>query len=66
MGDDTRDELYDDAVGFARNEGYVTPSLLQRNLRIGYGRAVLLIEKMERDGLVFPEEGNPFRKVWVY
>jgi S-DNA-T family DNA segregation ATPase FtsK/SpoIIIE len=31
--------------------------LLQRRLRIGYGRAAKLIDLMERDGLVGPADG---------
>ena len=40
-------------------------SLLQRRLRIGYGRAARLIEEMEEQGIVGPADGARPREVLV-
>jgi S-DNA-T family DNA segregation ATPase FtsK/SpoIIIE len=46
------DPMFDDAVRLVFEFGKASTSLLQRRLRIGYGRAAHLIDLMERDGLV--------------
>jgi S-DNA-T family DNA segregation ATPase FtsK/SpoIIIE len=56
-GDDTNDDLFEDAVRLVLEFGKASTSLLQRRLRIGYGRAAHLIDMMERDGIVGPAEG---------
>ena len=48
------DPMFDDAVRLVFEFGKASTSLLQRRLRIGYGRAAHLIDMMERDGLVGP------------
>jgi DNA segregation ATPase FtsK/SpoIIIE, S-DNA-T family len=60
-GDD--DELFDDAVRLVFEFGTASTSLLQRRLRIGYGRAAHLIDLMERDGLVGPADGSRPREL---
>jgi S-DNA-T family DNA segregation ATPase FtsK/SpoIIIE len=50
-GDDN-DPLFEDAVRLVLEFGKASTSLLQRRLRIGYGRAAHLIDLMERDGIV--------------
>ena len=42
------DELYDDAVKIVLEMGKASTSVLQRRLRIGYGRAASLLDAMER------------------
>ena len=49
--------MFDDAVRLVFEFGKASTSLLQRRLRIGYGRAAHLIDLMERDGLVGPADG---------
>ncbi len=56
-GEDENDPLYDDAVRLVFEFGKASTSLLQRRLRVGYGRAAHLIDLMERDGLVGPADG---------
>jgi S-DNA-T family DNA segregation ATPase FtsK/SpoIIIE len=51
------DPLYDDAVRVVFESRKASTSLLQRRLRIGYGRAAHLIDLMETDGLVSPADG---------
>ena len=57
------DELFDDAVRLVFEFGKASTSLLQRRLRIGYGRAAHLIDLMERDGLVGPADGSRPREL---
>jgi len=47
-------ELYDKAVEIVRRSRRGSVSLVQRNLRIGYSRASMLLEQMEKDGIVGP------------
>jgi len=51
------DPMFDDAVRLVFEFGKASTSLLQRRLRIGYGRAAHLIDLMERDGLVGAADG---------
>ena len=62
-GDDSQDELFQDAVRIVLEYGKASTSLLQRRLRIGYGRAAHLIDLMERDGIVGAADGPKPREV---
>jgi len=62
-GEDADDELFEDAVRLVMEFGKASTSLLQRRLRIGYGRAAHLIDMMERDGIVGPAEGSKPREI---
>ena len=53
-----RDEMYRQAVEEVRRSGKASISLLQRRLRIGYSRAARIIDQMEADGIVGPEQGG--------
>ncbi|MEK7829754.1 MAG: DNA translocase FtsK, partial [Acidobacteriota bacterium] len=64
-GDFPRDEKYDDAVRIVVKSQKASTSLLQRHLRIGYGRAASIIDSMEREGVVGPEDGTKPRQVLV-
>jgi S-DNA-T family DNA segregation ATPase FtsK/SpoIIIE len=57
------DALFDEAVRLVFEFGKASTSLLQRRLRIGYGRAAHLIDMMERDGLVGPADGSKPREI---
>lgn len=48
------DKLYQDAVGYVRNDRKASTSYIQRKLQIGYNLAASLIERMERDGVIGP------------
>ncbi len=61
-GDDN-DPMFDDAVRLVFEFGKASTSLLQRRLRIGYGRAAHLIDLMEKDGLVGPADGSKPREI---
>jgi DNA segregation ATPase FtsK/SpoIIIE, S-DNA-T family len=60
---DENDALFEDAVRLVFEFGKASTSLLQRRLRIGYGRAAHLIDLMERDGLVGPADGSKPREI---
>ena len=60
---DANDDLYDDAVRLVFEFGKASTSLLQRRLRIGYGRAAHLIDMMYNDGLVGPADGSKPREL---
>jgi S-DNA-T family DNA segregation ATPase FtsK/SpoIIIE len=60
---DGNDELFEDAVRLVLEFGKASTSLLQRRLRIGYGRAAHLIDLMERDGLVGGADGSRPREL---
>ena len=62
-GGDEHDELYQDAVRIVLEYGKASTSLLQRRLRIGYGRAAHLIDLMERDGIVGAADGPKPREL---
>jgi S-DNA-T family DNA segregation ATPase FtsK/SpoIIIE len=62
-GDGEHDELYHDAVRLVIEFGKASTSLLQRRLRIGYGRAAHLIDLMESDGIVGAADGPKPREV---
>jgi S-DNA-T family DNA segregation ATPase FtsK/SpoIIIE len=57
------DEIYEDGVRLVLEFGKASTSLLQRRLRIGYGRAAHLIDMMERDGIVGPADGSKPREI---
>ena len=45
------------------SDGKASTSLIQRRLRVGYGRAAHLIDLMERDGIVGPADGPKPREI---
>ncbi|MFY9222026.1 MAG: DNA translocase FtsK 4TM domain-containing protein [Blastocatellia bacterium] len=63
VGMGEKDEFFDDAVRVVCQMGKASTSVLQRRLRIGYGRAAAIIDMMEREGLVGPPDGSKPRVV---
>src|SRR5712671_1489586 len=62
-GEPQDDPLFQDAVRLVVEFGKASTSLLQRRLRIGYGRAAHLIDLMEQDGIVGAADGPKPREV---
>lgn len=62
---DADDDMFKDAVRVVIESHKASTSLLQRRLRIGYGRAARLIETMEEQGIVGPADGSRPRDVLV-
>ena len=65
LDDEGPDELYDQAVAALADMRFISISLLQRKLRVGYNRAARMIERMERDGIVGPADGAKPREVLI-
>ncbi|MFL5291516.1 MAG: DNA translocase FtsK 4TM domain-containing protein [Myxococcales bacterium] len=63
--DEGPDELYDHAIAAVSDMRFVSISLLQRKLRVGYNRAARMIERMEREGIVGPADGAKPREVLI-
>ena len=52
-----RDELFEEALRICVDMKRASTSVLQRRLRIGYGRAAALLDQMEREGLIGKADG---------
>ena len=63
MSDGEKDEMYDDAVRVILEMGKASTSILQRRLRLGYGRAARILDIMEKDGIIGPPDGSRPREV---
>jgi S-DNA-T family DNA segregation ATPase FtsK/SpoIIIE len=59
------DDMFRDAVRVVIENKKASTSLLQRRLRIGYGRAARLIEEMEEQGIIGAADGSRPREVLV-
>jgi len=57
------DAVYEEAVRLVVESGKASTSLLQRRLRLGYGRAARLIDMMQKDGIVSAPDGARPREV---
>jgi S-DNA-T family DNA segregation ATPase FtsK/SpoIIIE len=60
-----KDEMYETAKQLVLDAGQASTSLLQRRLRLGYGRAARILDLMEQEGLVGPPQGSRPREVLV-
>ena len=61
----SEDSLFDEAARLVVATGKASTSLLQRRLRIGYGRAARLLDIMEHEGIISPPDGSKPRDVLV-
>jgi S-DNA-T family DNA segregation ATPase FtsK/SpoIIIE len=64
-GSETDDNLWREALKVVIDNHKASTSLLQRRLRIGYGRAARLIETMEEQGIIGAADGSRPREVLV-
>ena len=64
--DEDKDELYYTALKIIAETKHASISMLQRRLKIGYNRAANIVEIMEREGAIGPQEaaGRP-REVYI-
>ncbi len=60
-----KDPLYGEAVRTVVETGQASVSLLQRRMRLGYGRAARILDKMEEEGIVGPIRGAKPREVFL-
>jgi DNA segregation ATPase FtsK/SpoIIIE, S-DNA-T family len=58
-----KDEVFDDALRICVEMKRASTSVLQRRLRIGYGRAAAILDAMERAGYIGPADGSRPRPV---
>ncbi|MBI4909086.1 MAG: DNA translocase FtsK [Acidobacteria bacterium] len=58
-----QDAMYEDAVKVVLEMGKASTSILQRRLRLGYGRAARILDMMHRDGIIGPVDGSRPREV---
>jgi len=58
-------DLFDMAKQVVIETGSASTSLLQRRLKIGYGRAARFLDQMEQEGIVGPPRGSRPREVLV-
>ncbi|MFQ5513307.1 MAG: DNA translocase FtsK 4TM domain-containing protein [Myxococcota bacterium] len=63
-GDDY-DELFDAAVDIVATFRIASISFIQRKLKIGYNRAARLVEQMEAEGMVGPQDGTRAREIFL-
>ncbi len=59
------DDLFDQAARLVVQERQASASFLQRRMRVGFSRAARLIDMMEREGLLGPQQGSKPRDVLV-
>lgn len=58
-----KDSLYDKAVQLVVSSKNASTTFLQRKLKIGYARAAGLMDQLEENGIVSPQDGSKARKV---
>ena len=51
-------EMLEQAIDLVKRNRYVSVSMLQRKLRVGYNRAARMVEQMEELGLISPANGE--------
>ncbi len=64
-GDEPVDDMLTQAIDCVVDAGGASTSLLQRKLRIGYGRAARIIDEMEERGIVGGMDGSKPRAVLI-
>ena len=60
-----KDEFYDTAKTLVIEKQRAGFQLLQANLKIGFVRAAILLDELERDGVIGPFNGKEPRKVLI-
>lgn len=58
-----KDALYDQALNIVLSSKNASTTYLQRKLKIGYARAASLIDELEANGVIGPQEGSKPRRV---
>lgn len=64
-GDEEDEELVEDCIEVIRSEGKASTSLLQRRLKIGYGRAARMMDILEERGIIGPARGAEPREILI-
>lgn len=58
-----KDPLYDQALSIVLGSKLASTTFLQRKLKIGYARAASLMDELETNGIIGPQEGAKPRRV---
>jgi S-DNA-T family DNA segregation ATPase FtsK/SpoIIIE len=61
--DGADDPMYREAVTVVLEMGKASTSTLQRRLRLGYGRAARILDRMHKEGIIGPTDGSRPREV---
>jgi S-DNA-T family DNA segregation ATPase FtsK/SpoIIIE len=64
-GCDEDEELIEQCIEVIRSEQKASVSLLQRRLRLGYGRAARIMDELENRGIVGPSKGAEPRDILI-
>jgi len=64
-GIDEDEEIIQDCIEVIRSEQKASVSLLQRRLRLGYGRAARIMDELENRGIVGPNKGAEPRDILI-
>ncbi|MEE2829538.1 MAG: DNA translocase FtsK [Myxococcota bacterium] len=59
------DSMYDECVAVVAQAGKASTSLLQRKLKLGYNRAARIMDRLEEQGVIGPQDGARPREVYV-
>lgn len=62
---DEDEDLIEQCIEIIRSEQKASVSLLQRRLRLGYGRAARIMDELERRGIVGPSKGAEPRDILI-
>ena len=65
VADEELDSMFEEAVEVVVKAGKASTSMVQRHLKIGYNRAVRILDQMEARGVVGPADGARPRDVLV-
>ncbi|MEI6242631.1 MAG: DNA translocase FtsK 4TM domain-containing protein [Chlamydiota bacterium] len=60
---DAKDKLYDQALSLVLVTKIASTTYLQRKLKIGYARAASLMDELQENGVIGPQDGSKARKV---
>ena len=63
LGDENKDEMYDQAVRLVCETRMASVSMIQRRLQVGFNRAARMVEQMEKEGIVGASNGSKPREV---
>lgn len=62
--EDSQDPLYSEAKNLVFETGNASTTFLQRKLKIGYARAASVMDELEKNGIIGPQEGAKPRKIF--
>lgn len=64
-GEGDVDALFRQAVEIVTTTGTASTTFLQRKLKVGYARAASIMDQLEENGIVGPQDGSKARKVLI-